>query len=181
MYGYLLATDYACLGLASSVLLPCLIHFCHLTDLSLAIIGVIFKIIRLAMMAYGQYSWLIYLSVVVGCPSALIISSCKSLISKLVGDDELGKTFSLLSCGETISNLIGSLLFTFVYGSSVHLMPGLTFLVECVLMFICMCSMCGYVRHFASHDLYLSVYVCLNMSVCSCSYCSVSSWLSLIT
>jgi len=91
------------------------------------------------MMSYGQHSWLIYLSVVVGCPSALIISSSKSLISKLVGEDELGKTFSLLSCGETISNLIGSLLFTLVYASSVHLMPGLTFLVECVLMFLLLC------------------------------------------
>jgi len=139
MYGYLLATDYACLGLASSVLLPCLIHFFHLNDLSLAIIGVVFKIVRLAMMSYGRHSWLIYLSVVVGCPSALIISSSKSLISKLVGEDEMGKTFSLLSCGETISNLIGSLLFTLVYASSVHLMPGLTFLVECVLMFLLLC------------------------------------------
>jgi len=88
MYGYLLATDYACLGLASAVLLPCLIRFCRLTDLSLAIIGVIFKIFRLAMISYGQYSWLVYLSVVVGCPSALIISSSKSLISKLVGEDQ---------------------------------------------------------------------------------------------
>jgi len=112
MYGYLLATDYACLGLASSILLPCLIHVFHMSDLSLAIIGVVFKIVRLAMMSYGQHSWLVYLSVVVGCPSALIISSSKSVISKLVGDDELGKTFSLLSCGETISNLVGSLLFT---------------------------------------------------------------------
>ena len=55
MYGYLLATDYACLGLASAVLLPCLIRFCRLTDFSLAIIGVIFKIFRLAMISYGQY------------------------------------------------------------------------------------------------------------------------------
>jgi len=139
MYGYLLATDYACLGLASSVLLPCLIHFFHLNDLSLAIIGVTFKILRLAMMTYGQHTWLIYLSVVIGCPSALIISSSKSLISKLVGDDELGKTFSLLSCGETISNLIGSLLFTLIYGTSVHIMPGLTFLLECMLMFCLLC------------------------------------------
>lgn len=150
MYGYLLATDYACLGLASSVLLPCLIHFLHLGDLSLAVIGVMFKIVRLAMMSYGQYSWLIYLSVVVGCPSALIISSSKSLISKLVGEDELGKTFSLLSCGETISNLIGSLLFTFIYGATVHLMPVLSFYIRlCMLLCpsrcICTLSVCKFI------------------------------------
>jgi len=139
MYGYLLATDYACLGLASSVLLPCLIHFFHISDLGLAIIGVIFKIFRLALMSYGRHSWLVYLSVILGCPSALIISSSKSLISKLVGEDELGKTFSLLSCGETISNLIGSLLFTLVYGYSVYFMPGLTFILDCLLMFLLLC------------------------------------------
>jgi len=139
MYGYLLATDYACLGLASSVLLPCFIHFFHLSDLSLAMIGLTFKIVRLAMMSYGRHTWLVFLSVIVGCPSALIISSSKSIVSKLVGEDELGKTFSLLSCGETISNLIGSLLFTSIYGSSVHLMPGLTYLLDCALMFLLLC------------------------------------------
>jgi len=147
MYGYLLATDYACLGLASSILLPCLIRFCRLSDFSLAIIGVIFKIFRLAMMSYGRYTWLVYLSVVVGCPSALIISSSKSLISKLVGEDELGKTFSLLSCGETISNLIGSLLFTLIYGSTVHVLPGFTFLLECVLMFLLLCVLLSVTYH----------------------------------
>jgi len=175
MYGYLLATDYACLGLASSVLLPCLIHFFHLNDLSLAIIGVVFKIVRVAMLSYGRYSWLVYLSVVVGCPSALIISSSKSLISKLVGEDELGKTFSLLSCGETISNLIGSLLFTLVYGSSVHLMPGLTFLMESVLMFLLLCVLLVVTYHMTKSSSQVKSSIGRYGSVESTALCSTTA------
>jgi MFS-type transporter involved in bile tolerance (Atg22 family) len=135
-YGYLLAVDYACLGISSAIVLPCLVRFFGLTDMTLCIIGISFKIIRLAMIAYGRYTWLVFLSVVIGSPSALIISSAKSMISKSVGEDEMGKTFSLLSCGETIANLVGSLTFTGLYAATVNIYPGLTFAADAGLMVI---------------------------------------------
>ena len=140
-YGYLLAVDYACLGLSSAFLLPGLVHFIQLEDTTLCIIGVAFKIVRLIMMAYGQYTWLVFLSVVIGSPSALIISSSKSMISKFVGEDEMGKTFSLLSCGETIANLIGSLAFTAIYAATVHIYPGLVFAGDACLMVLLLFAM----------------------------------------
>lgn len=107
-----------------------------MADYSLCLIGIIFKIVRLILLAYGHYTAIVFLSVVVGCPSALIISSAKSLVSKSVDDSETGKVFSLLSCGETIANLVGSLVFTALYSVTLSFYPGLTFCVDILLMLI---------------------------------------------
>ena len=56
-----------------------------------------------------------FLSVVIGIPAGYFVSASKSIISKTVGEDEIGKAFSLLSCGETVSNLLGTVLLTTIY------------------------------------------------------------------
>ena len=130
MYGYLLATDYACLGLAVFVLLPFLSNVPHINDITLVALGVCFKILRLTVLTFSNFTWMIYLSVVIGCPSAMIISGAKSLISKTVDEREVGKAFSLLSCCETVSNLVGSVLFTNLYSLTLNVYAGLTFGVD---------------------------------------------------
>ena len=130
LYGFLLATDYACLGLAVFLLLPILIRLLDLNDLTLVLIGLAFKMLRLMVLAFSTETWMVYLSVVVGCPSAMIISGAKSLISKSVDEDEMGKTFSLLSAGETVSNLLGSVFFISVYTGTFRVFAGMTFVID---------------------------------------------------
>ncbi len=127
MYGYLLATDYACLGVAVFLVLPFLSNVLQISDINLVALGLSFKILRLTILTFANASWMVYFSVVVGCPSAMIISGAKSLISKTVEEREVGKAFSLLSCFETVSNLVGSVLFTSFYSLTLHLFAGLTF------------------------------------------------------
>lgn len=136
MYGYLLATDYALLGAATLLVLPLLIRLFHLSDVHLLLIGVVFRVIRLMVLAFSRSTFEVYLSVIVGCPSALIISCSKALVSKTVSDDEMGKAFSLLSCAETVSILVGSVIFTTVYNSTKHIMPGFVFATEGVFFFL---------------------------------------------
>ena len=90
-------------------------------------------------MAYGRHTWLIFLAAVVAAPSAFVVASCKSIISKLVGEDELGRAFSLVSCGESAAALAGSMLFTAVYAATVSVMPGLAFLLDSALMAALLC------------------------------------------
>jgi len=90
-------------------------------------------------MAYGRHTWLIFLAAVVAAPSAFVVASCKSIISKLVGEDELGRAFSLVSCGESAAGLAGSVLFTSVYAATVSVMPGLAFLLDSALMAALLC------------------------------------------
>ena len=136
MYGYYLATDYACLGLAVFILLPLIIRFRKVDDIFLVMLGIFFKILRSLLLAFSTKTWMVFLSVVIGCPSAMIISGVKSIISKSVNEDEMGKTFSLLSCGETISNLLGSLIFTSIYASTQKVYPGLTYIVVAILFIL---------------------------------------------
>ena len=133
MYGYLLATDYACLGVAVFLLLPLLSNVLRISDIALVALGVCFKILRLTVLTFSNFTWMIYLSVVIGCPSAMIISGAKSLISKTVDEREVGKAFSLLSCFETVSNLVGSVVFTNLYSLTLHVYAGLTFGIDALL------------------------------------------------
>jgi len=132
-YGYLMATNNACLGLATFVLLPSLSRFFRLSDITLVAVGLAFKAVRLAMLSYGQYTWMIFVAVIVGCPNALVVSSSRSLVSKLVAEDEQGKVFSLLSCGESVASVVGGVVFALVYRNAVGFMPGLVYLLDCAL------------------------------------------------
>jgi hypothetical protein len=84
MYGYLLATDYAGLGLSTLVILPFLIRMFHMADMSMVLIGVGFRIVRLIIMAASTTTLGIYVSVIIGAPSSLIVSCGKALISKTI-------------------------------------------------------------------------------------------------
>jgi PCFT/HCP family folate transporter-like MFS transporter 1/3 len=65
----------------------------------------------------------------------------RSKLSKLVTKDELGKVFSLLATLESITPLIASLFFTYLFKWSLNFFPGLTFEVCAALMIIPLLSM----------------------------------------
>jgi len=74
------------------------------------------------------------LAVVIGSPSALIISSAKSMISKLVSGDEIGKSFSLLTFCETVANFVGSAIFSIIYATTLEFFAGLVYIIQaCIL------------------------------------------------
>ncbi len=59
--------------------------------------------------------------------------NCRSLVSKLVDSCDIGKIFALIAMAETVSNLIGSLVFTNLYGVTYHIYPGLTYFIMAAL------------------------------------------------
>ena len=132
MYGYLLATDYACLGVCMLVILPFLIRTFHFRDITMILIGVVFRVVRLSVLSCSSSTFAVYAAVVIGCPSSLVVSCTKALISKTVHDTERGKAFSLLSCAETVSALVGSVVFTGVYAATFEIYPGFVFALEAV-------------------------------------------------
>ncbi len=90
----------------------------------------IVKVVRLIVMLFSGSTWQLYLAILLGCPSALIIAGAKSMLSKAIGDDEIGKTFSLLSCGETVANLLGSVTLTTIYGATAADFKGSVIIVD---------------------------------------------------
>lgn len=137
-YSYLLAVDYAAMGVVQLLLLPLFTRCADCADTTLVLIGLLFKSARLLMLTLSVETWQVFAAVVTGCPLSLIISGIKSMISKTVSEDEIGKTFSTLSCGELMANLFGSIVFNNVYAATSYtLFPGFAFLADLV-VHLCM-------------------------------------------
>jgi len=129
-YGYLLASNYACLGLCAFVAPRLLQRTCRLSDGSLALVGLTFRLAGLIVLCFADSIPMVFLAMSLAGPHSMTVSSCKSLISKTVSGGEMGRTFSLLSSGETLSNLVGAVVFANLYAVTLTLFPGTSFLVE---------------------------------------------------
>ncbi|XP_041379490.1 proton-coupled folate transporter-like [Gigantopelta aegis] len=135
-YGYLLSMDYAVMGVCLLLFLPLLSNVFTLPDITIMTIGIFCKLVRSIWAGFCSESWMVYTSVVIGSMAGMISSVIRSLMSKHVQEDELGKTFSLLASGETGSKLLGSVIFTNIYGASVYFFPGFSYMIEAVLYLV---------------------------------------------
>ncbi len=136
LYGFLAATDFACMGLLVCMLLPFLSYKLKVNDTMLAIYGILAKMFRLLLLAFAHSTWMVFVAVIGGTPIAIAISAVKSLMSKTVGRDEIGKVFSMISFGETLSSLVGAVAFNELYAAVSSFFPGLPFLLNSLLYII---------------------------------------------
>lgn len=134
-FGYLSALDNAAMGLVLLFLLPILSSVLKLSDVVISILGLACACIRFAILAWSNKSWMVWFAVIVGSFGGIINSPMRSLLSKLVHEDEVGKMFSLLGSGETIAKFF-AVIFTYLYGTTLDLFPGFTFIIAAVLYFI---------------------------------------------
>ncbi len=137
LYGFLAATDFACMGLLVCVALPVLSYKFKINDIVLATYGITAKMFRLLLLAFSHQTWMVFVAVIGGTPIAIAVSAVKSLMSKTVDRDEIGKVFSIISCGETLSSLVGALAFNELYSAVASFFPGLPFLLNS-LLYICL-------------------------------------------
>jgi len=132
-YGYLLSVDYAVMGLCLLLMLPLLTSVCKCSDGAILMMGISCKVVRLMWAGFCTETWMVYTSVVIGAFAGLITSALRSLLSKCVDEDEAGKIFSLLACGETASKLIGVLVFVNLYSATAYFFPGFAYVFEAII------------------------------------------------
>lgn len=135
-YGYLLSLDYAVMGLCLFIFLPLFSNKFMLSDVTIMMLGIGCKFVRLIWAGFCDQSWMVFVSVAIGAMAGMITSALRSLISKAVHVDEAGKMFSLLSCGETSSKFLGTLIFVNLYSATAHIFPGIAFIVEALVYLI---------------------------------------------
>jgi len=131
-FGYLSAVDNAAMGIVLLIVLPIMSNVINLSDSVISMIGLACASIRCIVMAWSKQSWMVWTATGIGSLGALINSPARSLLSKLVNEDEVGKIFSVLGSGETISKIM-ALMFTALYGATLDIFPGMTFLVASAL------------------------------------------------
>ncbi|KAK6189070.1 hypothetical protein SNE40_005115 [Patella caerulea] len=144
-YGYLLSLDYTAMGATLMILTPVLSTYGKVPDTVIVIIGICCKLVRSLWAGFCYETWMVYSSVLIGAFGGMIISAVRSLVSKNVDDSEMGKAFAVLACAETGSKVIGSVVFNYVYGATVHVYAGSAYLMEAVIyMFTLAIAVCLY-------------------------------------
>ncbi|KAK3609770.1 hypothetical protein CHS0354_022629, partial [Potamilus streckersoni] len=125
-FGYLSAADNAAMGIVLLILLPILSNVLKLSDSIISIIGLACASIRFVILAWSKESWMVWVAIIIGSLGGLINSPIRSLLSKLVHEDEIGKIFAVLGSWETVAKFL-ALVFTALYGSTIDIFPGFSF------------------------------------------------------
>ncbi|XP_067936744.1 proton-coupled folate transporter-like [Watersipora subatra] len=131
-YGYYLAGGSFASGLGTILLLPILSGRFNVPDFSLVLSAVAFKVLQMVWSSFSSQDWMVFLGLPMMIVSSMFVPALKSVLSKLITEDEVGKIFGLSAFGETIAGLLGALIFTSVYGAAVHLWKGFAFILEAV-------------------------------------------------
>ena len=134
-FGYLTAVSYAAMGIILLIILPILSNVLKLSDPIISMLGLGFESVRFIILTWSTHSWMIWMSVGFGSLGELINSPARSLLSKLVHEDEVGKIFAVLASGETLAKFPG-LILTTLYGTTLDIFPRIPFLVASVLYLI---------------------------------------------
>nr|XP_022314614.1 proton-coupled folate transporter-like [Crassostrea virginica] len=108
----------------------------NLSDVNIVIIGLISMFAKVIFLAFSTTSWMVFVSLGMGAFIGMAPSTLRSLLSKTLNEDEAGKVFSILSCGETISKFLGSLIFVNIYGATAHIFRGITYITETFIVLI---------------------------------------------
>ncbi|KAH9639369.1 hypothetical protein HF086_002058 [Spodoptera exigua] len=105
--------------------------FSHLLKFDDAIIGVISctsKILAGVMYAFATKTWHIYIAPLIEVFNGTSFIAMRSMVSKLVDRDELGKVNSFYGVAEAMMPLIYAPMYTTVYTSTIKTFPGAFFL-----------------------------------------------------
>ncbi|GJQ82698.1 hypothetical protein Trydic_g19710 [Trypoxylus dichotomus] len=76
------------------------------------------------MQGFANTNWEIYLAGGIRSVSGVISPMARSLVSKLVPKEESGKIFSITITMESLTALVGSPLYTFIYNATIDTNPG---------------------------------------------------------
>ncbi|XP_062600829.1 proton-coupled folate transporter-like [Saccostrea cucullata] len=136
-YGYLLSLEYAVKGVCLFLFLPLLSNKLMLPDVTIVMLGILCKLVRLVWAGFCNTTWMVFVSVAIGAMAGMSTSALRSLASKAVDVDEAGKLFAILTAAETSSKFLGSLIFLNIYGVTAHIFPGMAFLIE-AFVYLCL-------------------------------------------
>ncbi|KAG8192197.1 hypothetical protein JTE90_009960 [Oedothorax gibbosus] len=118
------------------ILTPLLIKGFNLSDPVIGIIGSVSIICKNIFLAFAYQLWLYYVSNISGFLNGLGNLAVRSLISKLVLEEELGRVFSFLATCEAIVPLLGSAIITKIFNAAIKVFPGACYLAATVFLML---------------------------------------------
>ncbi|XP_011502116.1 PREDICTED: solute carrier family 46 member 3-like [Ceratosolen solmsi marchali] len=104
-------------------------HFLKMDDALLGVLSCVSKILASFVYAFSTTDWMIYIAPLVEIINGTSFIVMRSITSKLVPPDELGKVNSLFGVCEAIVPLVYGPMYSSIYGATVNNFPGTFFLV----------------------------------------------------
>lgn len=99
------------------------------SDICLAFLGIISTLIDSIIKATAQTTTMMYFSSSISMFRILTAPMCRTIISTIIPNNEIGKVYSVASSFEAVSSLISSPLYTYVYEKTFTVFPGAFFLI----------------------------------------------------
>lgn len=130
-------------GLSGVYLMKRLKH----SDYTVVFVGLVSSISRLLVTCFAKNTWMMYLSLLVGCLSNVGLTSLRSLITLLGSSDETGELTALLSIVIGWSQLTGTVICNNVYAATLNHFIGATFVLMALLLTLCVVIVIGLAVH----------------------------------
>ncbi|XP_030750654.1 tetracycline resistance protein, class C-like isoform X2 [Sitophilus oryzae] len=111
--------------LGSIILVYVIHHKWKVQESFLILIGFVTMTIGAFIQGLAQVDWLIYFAAVIKIPSTCISPMTKSMLSKLVEDNESAKIFAVFTIMSNLLGLVGAPLFTTLYNATMGSSPGI--------------------------------------------------------
>ena len=101
----------------------------NFSDISLAFLGITSGLIDSIVKSIAQNSSMMYFSSGISLFKILTAPMCRTIISTIIPNNEIGKVYSLASSFEAVSGLIASPLYTYIYEKTFIAFAGAFFLI----------------------------------------------------
>ncbi|KAK8379478.1 hypothetical protein O3P69_019408 [Scylla paramamosain] len=123
----------------TSIVLPVLSYRLQVSDTVLVLVGCVSKIMGMFVMGIATDPWFLYLSAIISSIGVLPLVITRSLISKTVPGEELGRIFSVLASFEAVIPLGSGPLYTAVYNGTIRTFPGAVYFLSAALYVVVEC------------------------------------------
>ncbi|KAF5272414.1 hypothetical protein FQA39_LY07882 [Lamprigera yunnana] len=111
--------------IGGSIIGGVLLHRClHVEESVIILLGFLSLMANVFIQGIATKDWHMYIAGATICFGGSISPMTRSLISKIVNVEEYGKVFSFVILTETIVDLIGSPLYTYIYNHTIEELPG---------------------------------------------------------
>uniref|UniRef100_A0A336MET8 CSON013922 protein n=1 Tax=Culicoides sonorensis TaxID=179676 RepID=A0A336MET8_CULSO len=128
-----------------------LVEVWKLADPILVMISLGCSIVAKPILAITKDFYIIYLATTIELFNSTKVIAIRSLISKVVAADELGRVYSVMSIIETLVNPLTSIIYNYVYAQTISSFPGLFYFMTVgifAVVFIVYFKVNSLVRHF---------------------------------
>lgn len=119
----------------------------NFSDFTVLLVGLTSAVAKMVCTSLATTTWIMYLSLCLGCVSNIGISSLRSLVIGIGSESEINELTSMMAIVMGWAQLCGSLVCNNIYTATVHFYAGFTFATVAVLLMVCFLITLGMFYH----------------------------------